>query len=63
MLNTMRVVCLTTFGLVFLLHVLFAQDKGLVVGTVINSTSGVWVAGMNVVLCIPGGPQYQATTE
>jgi hypothetical protein len=62
-LNNKGVVCLTAFGLVFLLHLLFAQDTGLVVGTVINSTSGVGVAGMNVLLWIPGGPQYQATTD
>src|SRR5579872_699157 len=40
-----------------------AQNTGSVTGNVINSISGAGVAGMNVLLWVPGGAQYQATTD
>ena len=59
----MRGVCRAALWLVLLTPVVFAQNDGAVIGTVVNSYSGAAVSGMNVLLWARGGGQYQATTD
>jgi hypothetical protein len=58
----MRAVCHVGFAGTLLATLLYAQDTGSVVGTVINSVSGAGVPEMNVLLWAKGA-QYQATTD
>src|SRR5690348_12550403 len=58
----MRGLCGAGCVIAVLVPLLPAQDTGSVIGIVINGTSGVGVAGMNVLLWAKGA-QYQGTTD